>query len=128
MSNLLSVYNRQGFVGFCSARCYNARLPSTLSDTSHTSREPCDCVCGGANHAAGFERAFKNVTQGVGFRPGDLEHFARTHGLRVEDLVVVDRTRYKTERARRIAKVQLEERDNLHPITELPLFSCEAVS
>jgi hypothetical protein len=45
MSTLIAVYNSSGRVGRCDANCYNA----------HTAA--CDCVCGGANHAKGFNAA-----------------------------------------------------------------------
>jgi hypothetical protein len=46
---LLSVYNSEGCVGRCDARCYGAR---------HTA---CDCVCGGRNHAKGERAAIANT-------------------------------------------------------------------
>jgi hypothetical protein len=46
---LIAVYTSEGCVGRCDARCYNA----------HTA--DCDCICGGANHGAGFDRAVDNT-------------------------------------------------------------------
>lgn len=42
MSTLIAVYNSDGCVGRCDAKCYNA------TDAS------CDCICGGANHGKGL--------------------------------------------------------------------------
>lgn len=49
MTTLIAVYNSEGCVGRCDARCYGA----------HSSK--CDCICGGANHGAGFDQAERNV-------------------------------------------------------------------
>lgn len=49
MTTLISVYNSQGCVGRCDARCYNAKTAD------------CDCICGGANHGVGEARATDNV-------------------------------------------------------------------
>lgn len=46
---LIAVYNSDGCVGRCDAKCYNA--------TSHE----CDCICGGANHGAGQQQAVANT-------------------------------------------------------------------
>lgn len=50
MVTLISVYNSEGCVGRCDAHCYNAK-PGTK----------CECICGGANHAAGETKATDNV-------------------------------------------------------------------
>lgn len=50
MTTLISVYNSEGCVGRCDAHCYNAK-PGTK----------CECICGGANHAAGEQQATDNV-------------------------------------------------------------------
>jgi hypothetical protein len=50
MATLISVYNSSGCVGRCDAHCYNA---------NHGTK--CECICGGANHAAGEQRAVDNV-------------------------------------------------------------------
>lgn len=52
MATLIAVYNSEGCVGRCDAHCYNAK-PGTK----------CDCICGGANHAAGEQLATDNVRQ-----------------------------------------------------------------
>ncbi|MDB5910628.1 MAG: hypothetical protein JWP34_4742 [Massilia sp.] len=49
MTTLIAVYNSSGCVGRCDAHCYNAK------------EKECDCICGGANHGAGLERAIENV-------------------------------------------------------------------
>ncbi len=51
MTTLIAVYNSDGCVGRCDAKCYNA-----------TSGE-CDCICGGKNHGAGKERAMENIRE-----------------------------------------------------------------
>lgn len=50
---LIAVYNSDGGVGRCDAKCYNA--------TSHE----CDCICGGANHGAGQQQAVENTREMV---------------------------------------------------------------
>lgn len=49
MTTLIAVYNSEGCVGRCDARCYEA------------THDKCDCICGGANHGAGFDQAEANV-------------------------------------------------------------------
>ena len=49
MSTLIAVYNSEGLVGRCDARCYEAKDPD------------CTCICGGANHGAGFDQAIDNT-------------------------------------------------------------------
>lgn len=51
MSTLIAVYNSEGCVGRCDARCYNAQHPD------------CDCICGGRNHGAGRDRAVENTRE-----------------------------------------------------------------
>ena len=51
---LIAVYNSDGCVGRCDAKCYNA--------TSHE----CECICGGANHGAGKQQAVDNTRELVG--------------------------------------------------------------
>lgn len=48
---LISVYNSDGCVGRCDAKCYDAVSPH------------CDCVCGGANHGAGLKKAEENTRE-----------------------------------------------------------------
>ncbi len=46
---LIAVYNSEGCVGRCDAKCYNAEC------------KECNCICGGANHGAGKKRATENT-------------------------------------------------------------------
>jgi len=46
---LIAVCNSKGCVGRCDAKCYNAAKPE------------CDCICGGANHGRGLDKARANV-------------------------------------------------------------------
>ena len=41
---LIEVWNSEGLVGRCDARCYNAK------------EVHCECICGGKNHGAGLQR------------------------------------------------------------------------
>lgn len=45
MTTLIAVYNSDGCVGRCDAKCYLASEPD------------CECICGGVNHGAGLQRA-----------------------------------------------------------------------
>jgi hypothetical protein len=49
MTTLIAVYNSEGCVGRCDARCYNAE------------GDVCTCICGGANHGAGLNKAADNT-------------------------------------------------------------------
>lgn len=51
MATLIAVYNSEGLVGRCDARCYNA-------DGGR-----CECICGGANHGKGHAKAAENVAR-----------------------------------------------------------------
>lgn len=51
MSTLIAVYNSDGCVGRCDAKCYEATTPH------------CDCICGGKNHGAGKQQAEENTRQ-----------------------------------------------------------------
>lgn len=81
MTTLIAVYNSDGCVGRCDAKCYMA--------TGWTTR--CTCICGGANHGAGEMRARENMRAGVGFDHQDLLHFAEARDLQASGLVVVNR-------------------------------------
>jgi hypothetical protein len=48
---LIAVYNSEGCVGRCDARCYGATTPE------------CDCICGGMNHGAGKNKAMANTEE-----------------------------------------------------------------
>jgi len=73
MAALIAVYNSEGCVGRCDARCY---------DAAHVD---CDCVCGGKNHGAGLERARANVAE---FAAHELERWAQQQGLEPATLTV----------------------------------------
>lgn len=45
---LISLYNSEGCIGRCDAKCYNAKDPH------------CNCICGGKNHGAGKHKALQN--------------------------------------------------------------------
>lgn len=51
MVTLLAVYNSEGCVGRCDARCYNASGPD------------CDCICGGMNHGKGQQKAMDQTRE-----------------------------------------------------------------
>ncbi|HEY6141578.1 MAG TPA: hypothetical protein VI670_27785 [Thermoanaerobaculia bacterium] len=51
MSTLIALYNSDGCVGRCDAKCYNA------------TSGPCDCICGGKNHGAGQQQAEANTRE-----------------------------------------------------------------
>lgn len=50
---LISIYNSDGLVGRCDARCYDAKHPD------------CVCICGGMNHGGGKQKAIDNITEHV---------------------------------------------------------------
>lgn len=66
MATLIAVYNSDGLVGRCDAKCYNAKHPT------------CDCICGGKNHGAGFQKAMDNTREL--FEPW-VEAYAKAKGL-----------------------------------------------
>lgn len=95
MTTLLSVYHSsRGVVGFCDKRCYDAIPVLQLKEPR---RNCCICICGGANHAMGEERAIRNIERGVGLSQEDLEIFAQLRGFNAGDLVVLDRTRIRSK-------------------------------
>jgi hypothetical protein len=51
MSTLVAVYNSDGCVGRCDAKCYNAK------------GDKCTCICGGANHGKGMRQAVENTAR-----------------------------------------------------------------
>lgn len=54
MTTLIAVYNSEGCVGRCDARCYEATSPD------------CECICGGKNHGAGKQQAVENTSELAG--------------------------------------------------------------
>ena len=51
MTTLISVHNSSGLVGRCDAKCYDAI------------DQKCTCICDGANHGAGKQKAIQNTSQ-----------------------------------------------------------------
>jgi hypothetical protein len=64
MATLLAVYNSEGCVGRCDAKCYNA-------ECTH-----CDCICGGLNHGAGLAKAAANTAE---LADAMIEKWKETH-------------------------------------------------
>lgn len=48
---LIAVYNSEGCVGRCDARCYGSISAK------------CTCICGGKNHGAGLAKALDNTRE-----------------------------------------------------------------
>ena len=67
MTTVLAVYNSEGVVGRCDARCHDAVEPD------------CDCICGGANHGGGTARAIENTRE-------HLERFTGSTALSIFEL------------------------------------------
>lgn len=76
MTTAIAVYDSDGCVGRCDARCHNA-----------TSSE-CDCICGGRLHGVGAHRAIEeNTRQWLGDELTDeLKAFAERNGLDAAEL------------------------------------------
>jgi hypothetical protein len=69
MTTVLAVYNGEGCVGRCDARCHEARTPE------------CDCICGGRYHGVGADHAVRAATEHID-PDGTLRRaFAAAHGL-----------------------------------------------
>ena len=66
MTTLIAVYNSDGLVGRCDAKCYNANSPD------------CDCICGGCNHGAGLQKAIDNTQE---LAEQWLQDYAKEKGL-----------------------------------------------
>jgi hypothetical protein len=104
---LLSVYTDKGkCVGVCNANCYNAKPPSELHP--HTRGKAfCKCICAGRNHAAGLNRALNNTLAGIGLKCEYVQEFAKAHDLDPSRLMVIDRARVKSRKARKAALARL---------------------
>lgn len=63
---LIAVYNSEGLVGRCDAKCYNA------------SSRICEGICGGKNHGVGFTTAHDNTRE---YCEQWLEAYAAQNGL-----------------------------------------------
>jgi hypothetical protein len=75
----MAVYNSEGCVGRCDARCYGAH------------HAKCTCICGGRNHSAGKQRALENMDE-LGAQASDLlELFAKKREFKCEELTVINR-------------------------------------
>lgn len=106
MTVLLSAYNDAGkCVGYCNAHCYDAKQPSELHPHSH---KICTCICGGKNHAAGLNRALRNMQADVGLTREYVQDFAQAHDLDASRLTVIDRTRVKKKKAKKAALARLQ--------------------
>lgn len=66
MATLIAVYNSEGCVGRCDAKCYDAQSAE------------CDCICGGANHGTGLDKAVENTRDRV---EDWLQEYAKEKGL-----------------------------------------------
>jgi hypothetical protein len=51
VTTLIAVYDSEGCIGRCDARCYDA------------AEDECDCVCNGRNHGAGKQQAADNTRE-----------------------------------------------------------------
>jgi len=51
MTTLIAVGNSEGCYGRCDAKCYNASCPE------------CTCICNGANHGKGLEKAMEQTRE-----------------------------------------------------------------
>jgi hypothetical protein len=122
MTSLLSVYSADGYLGSCNARCYNCKQPSDTR--SKTTTGACVCVCGGANHGVGLNRAMRNIVERhIGLRDSDLAAYAAINGKDPACLTVVNRLHYPTYyRAKKIARIRLR------PPPPLPLFECNGLA
>jgi len=110
MTTLVAVYNSDGCIGRCDARCYEAK------------NAKCHCICGGRNHSAGKQRARENVAERVGLEPEDIARFMQGRERKyLEPLpVVIDRTQITNARAAR--------REAYMRINQLSLFDRTPIS
>jgi hypothetical protein len=78
VSTAIAVYNSEGCVGRCDAKCHDATEPD------------CDCICGGRLHGVGAGRAIEQNTRDLlGDELADeLRAFADRNGLDVDELRV----------------------------------------
>jgi hypothetical protein len=77
VTTAIAVYNSEGVVGRCDAKCHNAQSPE------------CDCICGGRLHGVGADRAVaENTRQHFGAESLEdaLVDFAKRNGLSRVDL------------------------------------------
>ncbi|MBK1667325.1 hypothetical protein CKO28_04690 [Rhodovibrio sodomensis] len=76
MATLLAVYAGSRLIGRCDARCYEAK--------SHS----CKCVCFGANHGAGYDRALRQTQQNA---ERWLARYLEKEGLDPKDAIATGR-------------------------------------
>ncbi len=75
MTTAIAVYNSEGCVGRCDARCHYATSPE------------CDCICGGRLHGTGRNAIAQNTRDLLGAElAAELEAFARRNGYDVAEL------------------------------------------
>lgn len=77
MTTAIAVYDSEGVVGRCDAKCHNAQSPE------------CDCICGGRLHGVGADRAVaENTRQHFGEESLEeaLVDFAKRNGLERSEL------------------------------------------
>ncbi len=72
MTTLIAVYNSEGLVGRCDAKCYLAH------------DEICTCICGGMNHGAGKVQAQNNIYDRYEDILKQAEILTDTHFTRVD--------------------------------------------
>ena len=65
MTTVISVYNSEGCVGRCDARCHDAK------------HADCTCICGGANHGVGGYQAQVNAWEHA---TEWIENYVETNG------------------------------------------------
>lgn len=68
MTTAVAVYNSEGCVGRCDAKCHDAKEPD------------CDCVCGGRLHGCGRENAIERNTEDYFGSVENAREWARAHG------------------------------------------------
>jgi hypothetical protein len=105
MTTLIAVYNSEGCVGRCDARCYEA------------ANAKCHCICGGRNHSAGKQRAMENVARRVGLELEDLQAFALERGFSCDAITAVDRISIpKAKSARHEAYMRINQPSLFPPV------------
>lgn len=72
MSTLIAVYNSDGCVGRCDAKCYDATEPA------------CECICGGKNHGAGLQVSMENTRE---LGEAWLERYGKEKGLDIREVL-----------------------------------------
>ena len=65
MATLIAVYNSDGCIGRCDAKCTEATTPE------------CTCICGGMNHGAGRDKAIANTRE---MAERWITEYAKEHG------------------------------------------------